>query len=267
MLVGTFDAVGNPVELRAPRSIAAVLADALADLVTDGTPASRIEVRRTLRRRWSVRADGAEVSFAGPVDLAVYETIGQLSDLAARAAAVTDIALHASAVDIAGTALALAGPSGAGKSTLAAALCLAGHRYLADEVTAVAVDDLAVRPFHRPIGLRRDGAAALGVDTGHGPYEFTYPLRVGGRATLSDGAPLGALVLLRRGDDVGSTPVDPAGALFQLANLTLGSTGHERIMFRRLERLVRAVPVHEVVSNDLPTAVQLVEDVAAAHRS
>ncbi len=42
--------------------------------------------------------------------------------------------LHASGVEVNGTAIALSGPSGVGKSTLAAAFAAAGHRVLSDDV-------------------------------------------------------------------------------------------------------------------------------------
>ncbi|HVL04395.1 MAG TPA: hypothetical protein VM388_00260 [Acidimicrobiales bacterium] len=50
------------------------------------------------------------------------------------------VALHASAVDVEGTALLLMGERGAGKSTLATALCLEGARLLADDITYLRLD-------------------------------------------------------------------------------------------------------------------------------
>jgi energy-coupling factor transporter ATP-binding protein EcfA2 len=173
------------------------------------------------------------------------------------------VALHASCVDVGGTAVAMAGASGAGKSTLAAAMALSGHGFLADEVTAISTDG-DVRPFHRPIGLRPDGAAALGVAIPDGPYEYTFPLRMGGRAPLSNGAPLGAVVLVRRGDGPeGTQRLDSAQGLFRLANMTLGTAGHERAVFRRLEALVHAVPIYELSYQDVNDGVGLVETLVA----
>lgn len=263
-LVGQFAALDAVVELHAPRSIAALLAAALGDLAVDGAPTARVDIRRDLRGRWSVRTDGETSPLAdGGADLGLYEAIGSLSDLAARGAADSGVVLHASCADVGGTAVAMAAASGAGKSTLAAALALAGHGFLADEVTAVAPDG-AVRPFHRPIGLRPGGAAAVGVAIPDGPYDYTYPLRIGGRAPLSPGAPLGAVVLVRRGNGPGGVRrLDSAQALFQLANMTLGTTGHERSMFRRLEKLVHSVPIHELSYQDVADGVGMVEDLVA----
>lgn len=49
------------------------------------------------------------------------------------------LVLHASAVEIAGRAVAFLGDSGSGKSTLAAALHERGHRLVADDVVAVRI--------------------------------------------------------------------------------------------------------------------------------
>jgi energy-coupling factor transporter ATP-binding protein EcfA2 len=263
-LVGCFDALGAVVELRAARTLAPLLQGALGDLTVDRSPSIRIDVRRNLARRWRLRTDGVTDARPGDADLAFYEAIGVVSDLAAHSAASSDVVLHASSADVAGTAVAIVGPSGAGKSTLAAALALAGHGFLADEVTAVGVDDGAVRPFHRPIGLRREGAAVLGIAVPEGPYDYTFPLRMGGRAPLSDGAPLGVVMILRRHDgDAGCELIEPARALYQLANMTLGATGNERSMFRRVEALVRSVPVHELRCRDVADGVGLIEQVVA----
>jgi hypothetical protein len=262
--VGRFSAIGPVVELHAPRALTPLLRDALADLAVDRAPDVRVDIRRDVLGRWSVRTDGrTEALLGGSPDLGFYEAIGSISDIAARSAAGSDVVLHASCAEVGGTAVAMAGASGAGKSTLAAALTLAGHGFLADEVTALRPDGV-VRPFHRPIGLRADGAAALGLDVPAGPFEYTYPLRVGGRATLSAGAALGAVVLVQRRDESLSVELlDPARALFQLANMTLGTTGHERPMFARLDALVRAVPTYELHYGDVADGVRLVEGLVA----
>jgi hypothetical protein len=80
------------------------------------------------------------------------------------------LALHASAVEAEGEALAIVGPSGAGKSTLAALLCAAGARLVADDALRVdATGDGAVcfpgsrglrlRPAAANLGREIDGAA------------------------------------------------------------------------------------------------------------
>jgi hypothetical protein len=73
------------------------------------------------------------------------------------------LALHASAVEIGGRALAIVGPSGAGKSTLAALLCARGSRLVADDVLRVDPTDSGPLCFPGSRSLRlRPAAASVG---------------------------------------------------------------------------------------------------------
>lgn len=261
-IVGRFRALGQVVEIRAPRSLASLLADVLGDLNTSEDADRRVEIRRDLLGRWSRRIDGVTVPIEGCPAAGFYEAIGALDDLAAAQAASSVAVLHASCIDVGGTAIAFAGLSGAGKSTLAAALATAGHGFISDEVTAVDGDG-HVAAYHRPVGLRSGGAAAIGIDIPAGPYDYTYPIRMSDHAQLSPGSRLGAVVFLSREDVAADThPVDEAVALFRLANMTLGATGRERVMFRRLEHLVRTTPMFELRSQHVDDAISAVERLA-----
>jgi hypothetical protein len=73
------------------------------------------------------------------------------------------LALHASAIEVRGRALAIVGPSGAGKSTLAALLCAAGAHLVADDTLRVDASDTGAVCFPGTRGLRlRPQAASLG---------------------------------------------------------------------------------------------------------
>lgn len=75
--------------------------------------------------------------------------------------------LHASAVESRGRAVLFAGDSGLGKSTLAAAFHAAGHRVVADDVTAVRVGDDGVPvayPAYPELKLWADALDKLGLD-------------------------------------------------------------------------------------------------------
>ncbi len=72
------------------------------------------------------------------------------------------LALHASAVDVAGRALAFAGPSGAGKSTMATGFGRAGYAVITEDSAILAPGDpMAVMPGHPSLRLWSDSRVAL----------------------------------------------------------------------------------------------------------
>src|SRR4051812_43369704 len=84
------------------------------------------------------------------------------------------LALHGSAVAIAGRAVLLLGPVATGKSLLAAALARRGHCVLADEVAAVA--DGACHPAGSLLSLADDALSAAGIDPGALPQYANFPI-------------------------------------------------------------------------------------------
>ena len=127
------------------------------------------------------------------------------------AAAAGDVALHASAVEIDGTAVLFAGPSMQGKTTIAAALTARGHRLLAeDTVRCVPGPTPAVYPGPAVVRLRADVASGLDV-----PHSVARPMANGRVALILDSdrrgdgrpIPLGCVILLRPGDGVSVKPV------------------------------------------------------------
>ena len=177
----------------------------------------------------------------------LQQQLAAANEAAARAA-VGCVPLHAAAVDSDAGVIALAGRSRSGKSTLAAAAVLAGYPYVADEITAVSPDDLTVRPYHRPIGLRRGGAQAVDVDYPDAPdgrYDIVYPWDVDDIATLSPGGVLAGIVLVTWGAERTMTIVDvsPALAMTELTEHTVVHDDDYRPAFDGLNRLVRKVPV------------------------
>ena len=74
------------------------------------------------------------------------------------------LVLHASAVEVAGRAVAFLGESGAGKSVLAASACAAGARHLSDDVLRVETESGRAWCFagSRSIRLRPDAAGLAG---------------------------------------------------------------------------------------------------------
>lgn len=172
----------------------------------------------------------------------------EAANLDAARSAVGCVPLHAAAIDSTAGVIALAGRSGSGKSTLAAAAVLAGYGYVADEVTVVSPEELRVRPFHRPIGLRRGGAQAIGIsypDSPDGRYESVYPWNVSGRGVLSAGGTLRGIVLVDRRAETEPAigAVDVPKAMVELCQHTVIPDEQLGEAFGFLEQIVRVVPV------------------------
>lgn len=190
------------------------------------------------------------------------------ANLQAARDAVGSVPLHASAVERDRAVVALAGVSGAGKSTLCAAAVLAGWGYVADEVTAVAPTDLAVRPFHRPIGLRPGGAAALGIEhPGTGSCaNGVFPWEVTGRGRLADGGTLAAIVLVTRigGGPVGLDDVALPAAMSELTQHTVIPDDQLAEAFRGLDAIVRRVPIRRLTYDTPADGVALLDALLTA---
>ena len=161
----------------------------------------------------------------------------------AAASLTAEVPLHAAGVRTAGGGvIALAGTSGAGKSTLGAAAMLAGWGFLAEEIAAVDPVSLAVRPYHRPIGLRRGGAGALGIeypDVADGRYSDVYPWPVPVDRRVTSGTLLGIALVHRNEGEVAITEVGQARALAELVEHTVvprRRTGGRRVPPARLAR-------------------------------
>lgn len=181
-------------------------------------------------------------------------------DAARRALAQGRVPLHAAAVERAGRVVALCGPSGAGKSTLAAAGVIGGLRYVADEIVAVDPLTLDVTTFHRPIGLRPDGARRLGVETEGPPSAGGSAAWMPDLDRCSDGGRLVVLaVVARRPGPPDREPVTGAGALVDLVAHTVVPDGDVHGVFDGLERLVRSIPVVRLRYGELTDGVALVE--------
>lgn len=75
-----------------------------------------------------------------------------------------NLVLHSNAVCVEGGCILVMGASGQGKSTLAAALHLAGHQVLTDDISVV-TPDLLVQPGYPQIKLWEDSADRLKINT------------------------------------------------------------------------------------------------------
>lgn len=241
-------ALDAQVRLTVPDHLAADLVVAFAD-IADDHPLNDRELQEIV---WSATDDGGWL-VRGPtrersvpdVAAALSESLHEIDRLAARSVAADHTVLHAGAFEVNGSGVALTGDDRSGTSTLVAAAVLAGHGYLADEVCALAEPELSSRRYHRPVGLRPGAADAVGVTVPEHPtrlYSQVYPWPVGVHGQLGTVAPVRLLAFVhRRPGPVEIVPVGPADALVRLTTLGIGGAGVDRRMFRRLDRLVRAV--------------------------
>jgi hypothetical protein len=233
----------------APADARAWLLERLADLViADGDAATADAATADVQFTWTA-VDGdlrcvhgdAHMQSASP-NHCLAEAMIEINRLAAASVAAERLVLHAGVVSPEpGRAIAVCGRSGAGKSTATTAAVLAGWGFVADEVCALHPDTFEVRPYPRPIGLRFGGAQALGLDRDRGIRQddvFRAPVLVTDPPVLEH-----VVLLARRPGPPELRRLSPAAALEELANHTLGGDGLERHVFRRLEHLVRSVPV------------------------
>ena len=192
----------------------------------------------------------------------------EAANLEAARAAVGCVPLHAGAIDTVAGVIALAGQSGSGKSTLTAAAVLAGHGYVADEITAVCPGDMSVKPFHRPIGLRRGGAEAIGIpypESADGRYDSVYPWAIDGHGVHSFGGTLVGIVIVDRLGDGGPllTDVDDPKALVELCQHTVIPDDQLGAAFGQLDVIVRAVPVVRMTYRTTEESLGLIAQIVA----
>jgi hypothetical protein len=257
--------------VRAPDPLAGVVEEALAAIVTQPvqvSEASRIEIRGDGQGRWVMHVDDTESRPMSP-----GRTIAHLLEhINARAADSLrhEVPLHAAAVAHPdGGVIALAGSSGSGKSTLGAAAVGSGWGFVAEEVAAVGVDDLVVRSYHRPIGLRAGGAAAIGVSIPDDDwFDEVYPWPVPPESRRSGGALLGIALVQRNDGDSAVDEVRPARALVELVEHTVVPSPDRIVpVFRLLDELVRAVPVVRVSVGAPASALRLLDELGTAWRT
>jgi hypothetical protein len=167
------------------------------------------------------------------------------------------LVLHASAVLIDGTAVALLGSKGWGKSTLAAALRARGHSLIADDVSAVdtSAGTPKVFPAFPQLKLWPQTVTALGLDASALPrlrrnmekrsYHVDTRFHV-------DPVSLGCLYVLEVGDSLAIEPLDRRDAFSELVRHTyflryLESSGATVRHFDHCASLVRRVKVFRIV--------------------
>ena len=285
----TFDAHGVTFTITSPDAdVVAVFDDLLVDFgsaaPSEGPPPIRYDVDATSTEDsdhiwYRVTADD-DVVYSSLIEGSLVSHL--LMDVNTRAAAAcrraATVPLHAGTVAGAFGAIVLPGASHSGKTTITTALAAAGHRFVADEVSRLDPDRLTIAPYGKPVALRSASVELLAPTIArlrrHGSRfeideRFVPPSELGPTATGGSPGTAGgitaepvevAAIVFPRFDANGThrfAPLGPAETLERLMQCTLGdaSTRVGADVFRILERLVRAVPAHELVYTDLPAAL------------
>jgi hypothetical protein len=139
-----------------------------------------------------VRVQAAPGTHEGVVAMWMYGVVAALV-LAQRGR----FAVHASVVEVAGAAVAIAGRRRAGKSTAALRLSQRGHRVLIDDVAPVIPGNPPmVVPFERPVHIFEETADELGLDTSLAEHLFPEHPKLSLSAEDAGPIPLAAVIVL-----------------------------------------------------------------------
>lgn len=173
-----------------------------------------------------------------------------------------DLPLHAAAVDVGGRALLLAGPSRSGKTTTAAGFLAAGHRILAEDLTACRPGTppallpgpamLRLRPDVYPL-LHLENASLVAEDAERVHLMLDGDARGDGAAV-----PLAGIVFLRPGDGEPTlhrrAPRDTLRDLWALS-LNLPTEEDRARCFRGVASLAASVPAWNLDRRLTPDAL------------
>jgi hypothetical protein len=263
--IGPFVAGDRPFVIESPDiGLLDVLDDALGDLraVADaGGGPTIFTIERGgpawLSHPWALWRDGEPCETTVTGSYIVPYLVWEVTRLVLEGALAPIVPIHAAAVVRSRKAIVLCGPSHAGKSTLAAWLTHRGWGFLTDEVALLDVVDPAVttvRPFWRPVGVRRGGPidAIIHVE-GDEPEVLVPASRLG---PLGQPSPLIALVCptYAPGGDGTLTPLTPAAALTTVAGQLPSLARDGAPVFHALAEIVGRVPAFALPVDDLDVA-------------
>jgi hypothetical protein len=169
------------------------------------------------------------------------------------------VSVHAGAVTHNGCGVLLVGASHAGKSTLTGSLVRRGWGFLTDELAVLDLtngnESPSIRPFWRPIGIRRGGPLDDVIDVVSDEPEVIVPASILG--DLAGRVPLAAIVFIAYVPGATGEPVaiSSANALVDLAPQIPELAG-ARIgeVWNHLANLVVAVPTFSLEVDDLDVA-------------
>ena len=261
---GFFDAGGIPFTVETNRrDLAARVRDVFRDLAVEDAGSTPVVFEvldggtSSPGHPWSVSRDGEQREMTVADSYVIAHVLLEATRLLFERPG-ERVHLHGAALVHDGNAVVLAGRSRAGKSTLAAWLTHRGWGFLTDEAALVEPETLVVAPFWRPINVRRPGPldGLLNDIVSHNPLDPEVLVPASTIGKLAGAAPLKALAFpcFTTEEQVGITPMSPAAALVELTQHFPGLIAGGRAGFRRLARLVDAVPAFGLRFHDLDDA-------------
>lgn len=174
--------------------------------------------------------------------------------------------LHSGVISWGEKAILLVGDSGIGKSTTCWALSHLGAQYLSDEFAPIDLDDVAVLPYQRAIGLKREPPPGfpLPSDVLRTPTSLHLSLaRLPGSVRRAP-APVGALVFLQLGRQGGSRPVieEVSGgeAAARLYASALNALAHPSDGLEAVATIASTVPGFVLERGELGATCRLLRD-------
>jgi hypothetical protein len=232
-----------------------VVNDLFVDMVLHGTPRQPVHQFEILP---SVETGHLRVLIDGFEQYATLNTGSLISHLLievntqAVAASKSLISIHAGSAQLPnGLAVLFPGQSHSGKTTLVTQLSVLGWRFIADEVSAILPDTLAVVPYGKPVALREASVDFLGCNIPRlrrpgSRFEtderFVPPRELS--AVMIDPVPVCMVIFPDFADDANFScdPVTPGETLTRLTHSLLNRSAMTVNTFRLLERLTNDVP-------------------------
>lgn len=175
--------------------------------------------------------------------------------------------IHATTLRVGDGTVLLAGPTARGKSTLSAKLLLGGASLVAEDISVLDPETLAVRTYHRPLGLAEKSFELLGIPI---PPAAGEPCGCGGKvlataghlgATLAEPSRPTVVALVDRNEEA-LVPLSPAQALAKILEAGVAPTPDPATDLDTLIRLLASARCFTIGTADLDAAADWITQLA-----
>lgn len=184
------------------------------------------------------------------------------------------LVLHASSVNVGGSAIAFLGSKGFGKSTLAASMQVRGHQLITDDILPVSFERNVATTFpgYPKIKLFPDSVEAVGEVPAHLPLIHRWVDKHSFQCAENfrlEPVPLKGIYILSQGDETFIKPLDFQMAFIEITRNShlrsfLDALGCRRQHFEQCQKLVQTVPIFQLQRSfdldSLPQVCTLLEN-------